>query len=223
MDECDFLQCQIDEYESWEDFIQDSISTIPGLSKKTNLEKGCLIQLLPKKMISGDAKMCLYNSRYIYPPKLHMTNSEIEKWLATELLNYHNNEFSKDYVIDRIIYWRLSKVACNLIKADNKWFESKIPMLKQFWDYVLFYRKNTKKLDRLVKYIEEVGAKNSADIFAKVHKDYISVHQNSKYELLYQSETEWRKKYNKKYAGYQKYQEFIKNKKNGGKKTIMNV
>jgi putative phage-type endonuclease len=222
MDECDFLQCQIEEYDSWEDFVQDSNAKIPGLSKKTNLEKGCLIQLLPKKMINGDAKMCLYNSQYIYPPKLHMTNNEIEKWLSGELLNYHNNDFSKYYVIDRIIYWRLAKVACNLIKADTKWFESKVPMLKQFWDYVNFYRKNPNKLDRLVKYIGEIGAKNSADIFSKVHKDYCSAHKNSKYQPLYQKETEWRKKYEKKHANYQKYQQYLndKPKKN---KTIVNI
>ena len=69
MDECDFLQCQIEEYDSWEEYFQDSNPNIPGLSKKTNLEKGCLIQLLPKKMIgTGDPKMCLYSAKYIYPP-----------------------------------------------------------------------------------------------------------------------------------------------------------
>ncbi len=221
MDECDFLQCQIEEYESWEDFIKDSNSAIPGLSKKTNLEKGCLIQLLPKKMIGGDANMCLYSAQYIYPPKLHMTNDEIQKWLSTELLNYHDNEFSKEYLIDRIIYWRLAKVACNLIKADTKWFESKIPMLKQFWNYVIFYRNNPKKLDRLVKYIEDIGAKNSADIFTRVNKDYLSSNPNSKYKPLYQKETEWRIKYNKKYAHYQKNQNFLKNRPK--KKTIVDV
>ncbi|XWV26157.1 YqaJ viral recombinase family protein [Tupanvirus soda lake] len=227
MDECDFLQCQIEEYDSWEEFVQDSNTTIPGLSKKTNLEKGCLIQLLPRNMLGkDDPKMCLYNAKYIYPPRLHMTNDEIQKWISEEVLHFHKNEFSKKYVVDRIIYWRLAQVACNLIKADTKWFESKIPMLKQFWDYVLFYRKYPKKLDRLQKYIEEIGAKNSAEIFARVHKDYISVHKNTKYEPLYQEETEWRKIYNKKKASYQKYQEFLKNKSkyiNRKKKNIIDV
>jgi putative phage-type endonuclease len=227
MDECDFLQCQIEEYDSWEDFVQDSNTNIVGLSKKTNLEKGCLIQLLPKKLIgtigAGDSNMCLFKATYIYPPKLHMTNNEIEKWISNEMLQYHKNELSKDFLIDRIIYWRLTKVACNLIKADTKWFESKIPMLKQFWDYVLFYRKNEKKLDSLVKYIEDVGAKNSAIIFAKVHKDYASVNKDTTYEPLYPEENKWRTKFSKKKENYQKYQEFLKNKSKFVKKKIVNV
>lgn len=212
LDECDFLQCKPEEYESWEDYVKDSYPNIPGLSKKTNLEKGCLIQLLPKKMVGGDPKMCLYHGKYIYPPRLHMNNEEIQKWIADEVMHFHTNELSKDYLIDRIIYWRLSEVTCHLVKAETKKFEANIPILKQFWDYVLFYRDHPKKLDRLVKYIEEIGFRNSAIIFERVHQDYCSVHKNTKYEPLYQKETEWRKKYNEKYASYQKFMDSMKKK-----------
>ena len=214
MDECDFLQCQIEEYDSWEDFVKDSHPNIPGLSKKTNLEKGCLIQLLPKKMISNDdPKMCLFNGKYIYPPKLHMTHEEIITWIANEVLQFHQNDLSKNYVIDRIIYWRLSQVTCHLIKADAEWFDSKIPQLKQFWNYVLLYKKYPKKLDSLVKYIEEIGSRKTAEIFKRVHKDYLSVRQDSTYTPLYQKENPWRIKYNKKYEKWQKFQDHV-NKKN---------
>ena len=42
----------MEEYDSWNEFVTDSNPKIPGLSRKTNLEKGCLIQLLPTKMIN---------------------------------------------------------------------------------------------------------------------------------------------------------------------------
>lgn len=204
LDECDFLQCKIEEYDSWEDFIQDSDPLIFGLSKKTNLEKGCMIQLLPKKMIgTGDPKMCLYNAQYIYPPRLHMTSDEIEKWISNEILHFHKNELSVNYMIDRIIYWRFSQITCNLIKADTKLFESKIPIIKQFWDYILFYKQHTNKLDNLVKYIKEVGVKQSEEIFKKVHKDFLSVHKDTKYKPLYQTKTSWRQKFDKKNSFYQ--------------------
>lgn len=214
LDECDFLQCQMEEYDSWQDFLQDSHPHIPGLSKKTNLEKGCLIQLLPKKMIGGDPLMCLYNAKYIYPPKLHMTHDEIEKWISTEMLNYHKNELHKNYLFDRVIYWRFTKIACHLIKANHQSFMSIIPQLQQFWDYILFYRKNTKKLDNLVSYVKDIGIKNSAIVFEKVHKDYLSLNPDTKYQPLYQEESYWRKKYNEKNAQYRKnyYQNHIKNK-----------
>lgn len=214
LDECDFLQCEIEEYESWDDFVKDSDNNINGLSKKTGLEKGCLIQLLPRDMINKvDDKMCLYNSKYIYPNKLHMTNAEIEKWIANEVLNFQKNELSKKYMIDQIIYWRLSKVACHLVKAETEYFESKIPILKQFWNYVLFYRNNPAKLDKLMEIINEVGFKKSDIIFEKVNKDYLASNPKSNYKPLYQTVNEWRKKYDQKYANYQKYLNYQKNKK----------
>ncbi|AKI79123.1 hypothetical protein [Acanthamoeba polyphaga mimivirus] len=218
MDECDFLQCKIDEYDSWEDFVKDSNPIVPGLSKTTNLEKGCLIQLSDKKLIGSDDKeKCLYNSKYIYPPKLHMTNEEIEKWISSEIMNYHNNDLSENYMIDRVIYWRLSQVTCNLIKLNKEAFEEKIPLLQQFWDYVLFYRQHSDKLDKLIKFVEKVKEDNSAEIFSYINEDFLSLNKDSKYEPLYQEETEWRKKYNQikakkaqmyKKKSYNKYTKF---------------
>lgn len=205
LDECDFLQCQIEEYETWDDYVNDSYDNLPGLSKSTNLEKGCLIQLLPKRMMNvEDTNMCLYNSKYIYPPKLHMSIDEIKKWIAHEISHYHKNPLYIEYFIDRIIYWRFTKIACHLVKFDNSWFESKIPVLKQFWDYILFYRKHIDKLDELVKYANNVGFSKSSDIFLKIHKDYININKDSNYEPLYQLESHWRTIYNKKYKNYNK-------------------
>lgn len=235
LDECDFLQCKMEEYDSWDDYVKDSNPNLPGLSKTTNLEKGCLIQLLPKKLAAGDPQECLFNSKYLYPSRLHMNNEEIEKWIANEVMNFHKHELSRDYLIDRVIYWRLAQVACHLIKSNTEWFESKIPILKQFWDYVEYYRTNPKKLDKLVVYINEVGGlkadgyEKTADIFARVHKDYMADNKKSKYTALYQEESQWRKIYKEKYAKYAKYNQFqekkadfIKNKKQefGKNKTV---
>lgn len=236
MDECDFLQCKIEEYESWEDFIADSNPLIPGLSNKTNLEKGCLIQLLPKNMVGvGDPNMCLYNAQYIYPPKLHMTHQETVEWCGSQMLHFHKNDLSKYYLIDRVIYWRLSQVACHLIRSDTQWFKSKIPMLKQFWMYIEFYKKNEIKLNKLIKYIDSLGGekgrkegvKNTADIFAKVHKDYLTEHKNTNFLPLYQEENPWRKKYEKKKENYEKFLQFKNNKgqfsNSNKKKKIINM
>ena len=200
LDECDFLQCKIEEYSSWEDYKADTHPLIPSLSNATGLEKGCLIQLLPINMIGkGDHKMCIYNSKYIYPPKLHMTETEIKSWISEEMINFPANNLSAQYMIDRVIYWRLATVACNLIKADNEWMRSKVPQLKQFWNYVLFYRKNPEKLEEIHQYIKLTGVKKSDEIFYRVHADYASSNPNTIYEPLYQKDSEWRKKYKKKY------------------------
>lgn len=212
LDECDFLQCKIEEYESWADYLADTHQTLPGLSQKTNLERGCLIQLLPKEHMNGDPTVCLYNAKYIYPPRLHMNPIEIQEWLAKELLNYPNNTLSKECVIDRVIYWRFAQIACNLIKSERSWFESKIPLLSQFWSYVMFYREHSSKLDSLITYAEEIGKDNSDLIFQKVHTDYLSKNPDCQAEPLYQTPTSWRIKYRNKAKSYQNYQRYLKSK-----------
>lgn len=203
MDECDFLQCKMDEYDSYDDFVKDSQQKIPGLSKQTNLEKGCIIQLLPKKMINDDDKlMCLYNAKYLYPSKLHMTLDETDKWIASELINFESNELSNEFMIDKVIYWKFDKITCHVIKADHQYMIDRMPQLTQFWKYVEFYRKHSSLLDELEEYIKDVGNDKTADIFQKVNQDYLKFHKNSKYKPLYQEVNEWRKKYNAKKALY---------------------
>lgn len=200
LDECDFLQCQMEEYSNRDEFLDDLSPDLPGVSKKTNMTNGCIIQLLPKKLINKSKDlMCLYNSAYIYPPKLYMSIKELDDWLLSEFVKFQDTEMAKDYVIDRIIYWKFTKIACNLIKADHEWFLSKLQLLKQFWDYILFYRQYKEKLDQIEEYIKEIGVRKSKLIFEKINEDYLSVNKDSNYKPLYQSPSNWRVKYNNKY------------------------
>lgn len=49
LDECDFWQCKLDEYDCFEHFLNDTDEKEPFRSKATGYEKGCLIQLLPQQ------------------------------------------------------------------------------------------------------------------------------------------------------------------------------
>ena len=229
LDECDFLQCEIGEYESYEQFIEDSDPHIPTLSKETGLEKGCIIQLLPRKFvyeppvydpteeriestekeITDEYISHLLRAQYIYPEELHMSIEETEKWIATQVLNYHTHKFFKTHIIDRIIYFKFNKVSCHLIKKDPEWFSEQIPILDQFWNYVVFYRLYPKKLNDLVKYVKDVGINNTAIIFEKINKDYLRVNKTSKYKPLYQEKNPWRIENDKKEAFFEKRNAFL--------------
>lgn len=204
LDECDFLQCKIEEYDSWEEYLADS-AEIPGLSKKTNLEKGCLIQLLPKNRLNIDEPdMCLYQSQYIYPPKLHMTPQEIQDWIAQSVIQFPTSQFGAEYVIDRIIYWRLTDISCTLIKADVEWFESIRPKLKQFWDYVKYFRQHGSKIDELVTMIKQEPTPTTEELFKFIHKEYTKGNPDTNYNRMYKEKSEWREEYDKKKASYAK-------------------
>lgn len=223
LDECDFLQCEIGEYDSFEKFVEDSDPRIPTMSKETGLEKGCIIQLLPRKFvyeppvydpdeeriestekeITDEYISHLLRAQYIYPDELHMSIDETKKWIANQVLNYHTHKFFKTHMIDRIIYFKFNKIACHLIKKDAEWFEKQIPTLDQFWTYVQFYRLYPKKLNDLVKYVKDVGINNTAIIFEKINKDYLRINKTSKYKPLYQEKNPWRIEHDKKEAFFE--------------------
>jgi len=206
MDECDFLQFKVDEYETWEKYIADKHeSGLEGLSGETNLEKGCLIELLPKELQSGDAKMCLYGAKYLYPPELHMKHNEIINWIAKETMNFHKNPLSDKYTIGRIIYWRFSQIHNCSIKKEDDWMEQRLPLLKQFWNYIKYYRNNQDKLNELQKYIKKVGTDKTQEIFERVHAEYSKDNPKTKYKPLYQETNMWRQKYIEKASKYAFY------------------
>jgi len=183
--ECDFLQCKASQYPNWDAYLEDTHPVIPTLSKDTGLEKGVLIQLflridppgvsqVPLDDEDRDAKINLerrLSAKYIYPPRLHMTAAECQAWIADQVLNYHQHEHYEQYMIDKVVYWRLDQVSCHLVHAEPEWQEEVVPIAEQFWSYVEFYRKHADLLDDL----QEVGDENqwdSATIFRLAEQHY---------------------------------------------------
>jgi putative phage-type endonuclease len=149
LDECDFWQCKIEEYNNRKEFVEDTNNTskkTKHLSMEHNMEKGAVIQLLPKSEI---ADPCVFSSKYIYPPKIDMSPEDYDLWILESLEN-----IDKDYYFDRVIYWKLTK-ACNvMIKRDKKWFKKVLPQIKDTWDYIEYYRNNENMLDRMCEFVE---------------------------------------------------------------------
>lgn len=175
LDECDFLQCSIDEYASREEFIEDTYGTTT-LSKEFKLEKGAIIQLLPKKFYGlqsfDEMNNCKYSdAKYIYPPKIRMTNEEVDAWVVAELSKFGRSELAKTYFFDKVIYWKLKKIACDLIIRDREWFKKKLPTIKQFWKYVMFLREHPKYIDKVLEY-KNSGRRSTAELMYYVNELY---------------------------------------------------
>jgi len=162
LDKCDFWQCNIVEYASREEYLADNevqtrntIEQDEEITVPKNILKGCVIQLLPKENIN---EFCLYKAKYIYPKTLDQTSEQYDQWCIDEISDLCQTDYEKykDYVFDRILYWKLENSHNVAIARDHEWFKEKGPVYKAFWDRVIHYRNNKKDLEELV---EEVNKK----------------------------------------------------------------
>lgn len=78
LDECDFWQCKISEYNSRTEFIEDTDSKEPFRSKHTGYEKGCIIQVLPINKRLDAQNLKLQMKKYIEEDE-SLTNEEKNK------------------------------------------------------------------------------------------------------------------------------------------------
>jgi putative phage-type endonuclease len=177
LEECDFWQCELKEYESRNEFIEDTDPNEPFKSRTTKFEKGCIIQLLPKRrmqdIINGNYKTVVEeDSKYIFAPKIEMSPYECDVWVTRILTELPFDPKYNDYFFDKVLYWKLVTSKCVLINRDRKWFEENLPTMQRVWNYVLFFRENKDKLKILVDYIESRPKKMNKDIMNVIEKLY---------------------------------------------------
>jgi hypothetical protein len=145
LDECDFVQCNIEEYKSRQDFLDDTNETCEFKTKKYGLERGVLIELVPNKLDDSDYKEnkladeTIYDkTSFLYQPKIDMSLAELDNWILTEI----NKLESKPNVrLHRVIYWRFIERNCTLIKRDKIWFEKNLEKIQLKFGVYLKYNK----------------------------------------------------------------------------------
>ena len=148
---CDFWQCTIKEFYTKEDLLNDDtpLNYYEEQEKKLNVpincSQGCIIQLLPKNKIK---EFCLFDAKYIYPKDVDITTFEYDQWILTTIDSLYRDYKSlmKDYVFDRVLYWKLTDCHNVTIKRDKEWFKSKYILYKNLWDRIVLYRNDKKAL-----------------------------------------------------------------------------
>lgn len=176
LEECDFWQTDLGEYETRDQFVNDTDENEPFRSKETGFEKGCLIQLIPKNQVlevmNGNYEEVIWDhATFIYPENIEMTVQDCDDWVNEQLANLNSDKY-KDYVFDRVIYWKIKDTHNVTIMRDREWFEDHLPIYKKMWKYVEFFRENEDKMKLLLEYIDKQSIKKNSKIMDVIDNLY---------------------------------------------------
>ena len=155
LDECDFFQVKIEEYDSFDDyskdvFIQDDIK-VEGRTQ-LNYPKGVVITYKNNEKLS-----------YVYS-KLNLTNQQCHEWIDSQ---------TKDN-IHEIKWWKIERYECTLVIRDKEWWFDNVDKILNFYKDLLHYQK-TENLDELKnKVIQSKKRKKKVEILPLIDMQLIS-------------------------------------------------
>lgn len=172
--ECDFAQYKIEEYKNKEEWIEDTHPECYYKSNKTGLERGVLIEILPRKLeekdyVDGYIKLqTVYDKAVsIYPPKIDLMPEEMDEWIEYETNRLKNDE---EFMMNKIYYYRIIDRNCTLIVKNDKWFSDNLGTLSNIWRNVEYLRENPQKAEEWKNFINRQMRKNNINIMKKLEE-----------------------------------------------------
>ena len=166
LEKCDFWQCKIVEYKCRKDYLIDECNNTrhtigtndEEIEINNHIKKGIILKFLPKKWepeFDGDSIES--KSKLLYPPKLNMNEHEYDSWVINTLDNWmiKYKDLAETHNYEKIIYWKLESSHNVTIDRDRKLMNSILPILKDTWEQVKYYRNHLDELDNLKKIINK--------------------------------------------------------------------
>ena len=126
---CDFLECQIREYNSKKEFFEDTHENNYKL-RANGMEKGIVLEVYDTE---------LKKTKYYYNYDKFSSQEELSAWegkFIDEILNDDKLEYNKT------TFWRLEKYNVVLVKRNREWFTNNYLKIAMFWNQVLESRVN---------------------------------------------------------------------------------
>ena len=171
LDECDFIQCNIERYVGRNEWLEDTHPECDFRSKIYGNLRGIVIELIPNKLSECDyngngyyADMTIWTkTKCLFPPKIDMSLKELDEWIFTEL-----SRLPRGFTLYKIIYWRLIEQNCTLILRDKEWFQSQLPTYNKIWGYVEYLRENIDICYKWKQWIDEQTRKYNDKVMTKL-------------------------------------------------------
>ena len=132
LEECDFLQVKLLEYDNEEDYNNDKYL------ENDILKEGLTSNNLPKGLMLSFVKIIDDQKKYYYEySEFYQSFEDLKKWAENII---------KDYSFDgneKVIYnwWKIERYECTLVHRDRDWWLNTMPEIMNFWEDVEHYRK----------------------------------------------------------------------------------
>ena len=147
---CHFVEIKVQFYDNNIDYYNDTSPNDP-LYTLDNLEKGILI-----KYENENNK-----NTYVYPPyNIYKNNDSLENW-SKDTFDYYNTKYTNV----EFKYWKITQYSLIEVKRDVNWFKQTLPIFKEFWDKVLFYKDNLEAFNKDIIKTEKTSKSKSNDAF----------------------------------------------------------
>ena len=118
LDNCDFVETRIKEYEDKHDFYNNS----------TNSDyRGVVLYFIKKDLSENDSPVYHY-----MPLDIPLTSEAIMEWVNTDTEESRNDNL----ILFNTIYWYLDEMSCVLIQRNKSWFSKAICQIKEVWDII---------------------------------------------------------------------------------------
>ncbi len=125
LDRCDFIECCLKEYTDETEYLNDNYNGNFLLNKLGN-EKGVICEFYNK-----------IEKKYMYIySKISICGNELDEWK----INVIKENETENITFFTFYYWNLEEVSCIPIYRNQEWFNNALPILKAYWDNILFYR-----------------------------------------------------------------------------------
>jgi hypothetical protein len=120
LDECDFIETRFKEYNSAEEFYENT----------SNCEKRGVLLYFVEKIL--DLTHVSNSPHYVYMPlDIELEKKSIEIWIKTT-----RETLSAKYSLYETIYWYLDEISVVLVKRIPEWFQAKVNEFQSIWNTI---------------------------------------------------------------------------------------
>jgi hypothetical protein len=159
LDECDFVETRVKEYESEEAFYADEVSML-------DKPRGVILYFVQSTegVGSSDSRRITYDHNPVYKYML-LQDEPYDKTLVDNWTEEQRNLCREEnLVLFQPIYWYLDEISCVLVKRNRTWFQAAEPQIRAVWNIITeervsgyehrLPRKRTKSNDIVVEVVD---------------------------------------------------------------------